>query len=356
MKIVIFFSMFLAIVYADLIVDDFPNNAYQDTQEISFISDVTGTIEVIDDEDWFKFVLLNDDGIIINLNKGVGYPIKLNLYTKNEAQNQSLQKDVLVSEYFPDSYSKNKQIKLNLTKGTYYIKIYGFDNSEINTYNFNIRINGDNEPDIVTDALTMQYCKNNPSECGIVTSYNNSEFYSQDDINKIIQDTNTTTIEYCKSNPSSCGIAIPEVVDESTLDNYLFENNTWHLLDYEALLILLSSFDKENANAIKAIWSYSDGQWSAYSFDESILENIKKSNINILDKIEKKKGYWALINGDNPAHISYTSSLAPFTTKEFYGYGKFDVSSSIFEYFGNEINISNIYSSNMMVEEASPSN
>jgi hypothetical protein len=190
----------------------------------------------------------------------------------------------------------------------------------------------------------MSYCQNNPSECGIVTSYNSGDFYTKEDVYNIISEINASAIDYCKSNPSECGITTSMENDFSTMDNYYFKNNNWHLLDYEALVILLWTLDMDYGQAIKLIWSYNDGEWSAYSYDDTIFEAIQNINISILEKIERKKGYWVLLKGNNPDYISIADPNTGIT-KSFEGYAKFDIPSKIFDTIGSSINLSEVYTS-----------
>ena len=123
--------------------------------------------------------------------------------------------------------------------------------------------------------------------------------------------------EYCIRNPDKCNITIMQTSGGSTdnLTNYVIQNRQWHLLDYDSMMALLEAF-KSNEKVIKVIWNYDNGKWYAFSFDSVMMNKIKSSKINILKKLERKKGYWVYLNGSYPVY-SFVDYPKIFDTDEF---------------------------------------
>ena len=167
---------------AALISDDFPNTS-ETALEINFISDINGTIEAHTDEDWFKFTLDEENGVVITAfnptfssteNSGIIPPPnlnspQLNIYKQTiiilvdnsgnliESNTLTLLQTLVSPSLITES---DENISLNLLSSTYFIKV-----ENLGDYRFNVRINGEPEPEIILDATTMQYCKEHPIEC-----------------------------------------------------------------------------------------------------------------------------------------------------------------------------------------------
>lgn len=259
---------------AQLISDDFPNTADK-ALEINFQSDINGTIETdIDtDEDWFKFTLDHDDGVIIKNIMTEDSENWLQLYTSSALM--SSHPSNILFLYFLQA---NKRLaKLNLSAGTYYIKISQWSSSYSDKYAFTLRINGETAPAITLDAKTVQYCKDHPSACGIA---NDSLAYTQADINATIESTKTL----CKNNPSLCGIAPANIL---TLEDINTLSSGWHLVGTSEAINDFSLF-----SSVKMLWYWENG-WKAYSPVEAIKTSIiNSSSVGRLDTINAKKGFW----------------------------------------------------------------
>lgn len=274
LSFVLFVSNTNAQTLSKIIADDFPNTS-EEAFEINFEMDVNGTTETDTDEDWFKFTLSQDDGVIVTLFPSGYYGNnKLYLYEENEAL--SVYPSSIESEKFDDS--KNRQISLNLKSGTYYIKIKrGYDGKESYNYNFNVRIYGAEESNITLDGKTVLYCKEHPIECGIT---NDIFKYTDEDIDK----TKTDTIAYCKDNPSACGIVVSNPITKTDISEL---NDGWHLLGSSEEIVDLSIFDE-----VLTVWSWNNG-WKAYSPVPDINKTIQSSGtIGTLNKVDAKNGFW----------------------------------------------------------------
>lgn len=260
---------------AHLISDDFPNTA-DNALEINFLSDINGTIETDTDEDWFKFTLDHDDGVIIK-DVAVSNGNFLEVYTRSEALSSNPERIAILGFNYED-----QSITLNLSAGTYYIKVYQYYGHYTNkNYAFTLRINGETAPAITLDAKTVQYCKDHPSACGIT---NDSLAYTQADINATIDSTKTL----CKNNPSLCGIAPANIL---TLEDINTLSSGWHLVGTSEAINDFSLF-----SSVKVLWYWENG-WKVYSPVEAIETSIQNStSIRQLDTINAKKGFWILKN------------------------------------------------------------
>lgn len=58
---------------------------------------------------------------------------------------------------------------------------------------------------------------------------------------------------------------------------------------------------------IKTVWSYKEGNWLAYSPDESIRQSLQNASIGILQNMDAGRGFW--INADANTSISLSQSV-----------------------------------------------
>ena len=287
---------------AALISDDFPSTP-QTALEIGFTSDINGTIEAETDEDWFKFTLQQDDGIIITaFNSGsviwldeqvrqVYYLHKATDFAYIDTYGNYYDvydPDELIDWYpFPSMIiddNGNAYVDaiigtpLNLTKGTYYIQIKNTKGA-IDDYSFNVRINGEVEPEVSLNASTMKYCQEHPVECGIT---NDGFMYTEADINKSISDTKVL----CAEDPIACGIQEVKAVTAEDINTL---ESGWHLVGTSQAITDLGVFD-----TAKVVWAWNNG-WKLYSPVQSIQETIASSlSYTSLDQIDAQKGFWVL--------------------------------------------------------------
>jgi len=180
-----------SIIPRALIADDYPNT--QETAKgIPLNSLIVGSNESSGDEDWFKFSVTSVDGFNFSMstkNRDSDYPYFV-LYNKTGAE--------LHEEMFSTT---EETVSLNLEAGTYYIKLYQY-NGNTTEYQFFIETEQENTEDFLLDNVTIEYCKNSPSSCGIsITSLGG---YTQEELSEAKEEGK----QECVTNPITCNITM----------------------------------------------------------------------------------------------------------------------------------------------------
>ena len=239
-KIILATCLLFGGLYADKdlrapISDDYPNS-FSTAQSIDLGSKVTGELEVSGDEDYFKFTLDNNDGVIIDAKSLTKYDYPyLVLYNSSRVE---LRKEMIGSAY-------TEHLVFNLSAGTYYIRIYHYNKATL-SYTFDLKLNGN---DIVKTSLHQ------------------------------------ATVDYCKNNPEECGISIRDTLTSTTVNN--LESGKWHLLGSTKFIS-----NTEVLNSVKYAAIFNDGKWKFYSPDSNIRAQMSAAGYEIFYVIPSNSGVW----------------------------------------------------------------
>lgn len=112
------------------------NNSFKYANKIVLNREYTGNIQTGEDKDFFKFELEQPGSLMVNfrLDKAESYHRwKIYLYKEDENYNKNL-----IEWNYNDSKKNTKFTKYRLPKGTYYICVEGFSNSDFDTSEYKI--------------------------------------------------------------------------------------------------------------------------------------------------------------------------------------------------------------------------
>jgi len=232
-------SMCLVIAFANaetrgVIADDW-GDTFSDAKEVTLNTKVTGALESSGDVDFFKFTLDEDDGVIIDAKSltDFNYPY-LVLYNENH---EEIFKEMIGT-------AREEHMAFNLSKGTYYIKIYDYDDGVLSYY-FKLQRNGESATKPALHDETVEYCRTHLKECGI----------------------------YVKDSLS--------IYDIDTI-----QDDNWHLMGTTkpASISILKD--------VKYAAIYKNGEWQFYSPDQEKRDKIIAAGYKIFETIPYNSGVW----------------------------------------------------------------
>jgi hypothetical protein len=164
-------------------------------------------------------------------------------------------------------------------------------------------------PFIELDNYTKNYCKNNPSKCGIevnVENITNVDGFTQDELDDAVDSAVKTAIK--KENIFDTSVIYDADMGWSLLGAKGDINNMDIFFKYKSKILLKPIKDFATINSdgttiiqtkeltdIKLVWKYKNNRWSAYSTDSETMDLIKKSSkIDVITEIKKNEGFWIL--------------------------------------------------------------
>jgi len=240
------------------ILDDYPSSM-ETAELIELNTTINGSIETIDDSDYFKFVLESGDGVVID-NASSNNALGIELLTLINGTVKELARNSMYSN--PSTIAV-----LNLDAGVYYIGVHHNSNHSGN-YVFTLKINDGDNSIVYLDQTTVDYCKSNPTECGLDTGIYE---FTDADLSEAYQQ-------------GKADGAISYAITAADIESL---GNGWHLLGTQSTIEDFSIF-----HSVKSVW-YWDNGWRAYSPVTSIYSTIEESaDVGRLDVIYPHRGFW----------------------------------------------------------------
>ena len=205
----------LASVSCQSIYDNVPNGNFSNAQLIPLNTDISGKINIEDDEDYYRFSLSSTGNVVITL-KTLPANYDIRLYNNNRSEIARSEKR-----------GKNDElITRRLSPGNYFIKVYGKDDAHNNTNCYTLKVasrTGTNSPEhIGTEKLQVYPSPVDKTLHVVVKDFNTSAVIQVIDMNGrilLVQQTTqaTTALDIHKL---TAGVYIIKVTDANGRNAY----------------------------------------------------------------------------------------------------------------------------------------